>query len=241
MGHESESGKDGLSRRSGEDMNGGVKHRLSVFPLLAVWLSILCPERSFSAMELADKEIAPGITVVAGEFGIYRQGDEGEPVFEKTDAVPLIVEQNYVWRLRVRTKADSVQVREEFKLPAPPKVWNPSSEHFEASKDGASAVSELDLPVDEGVIEHGWSVAKGDPIGEHTIKVFIQGKLAWTFHFKVVEAVQAELGSPARMGAVSCLRALPQSVVLAKRAPLLPWNSSKSIWFVSPSAFALQR
>jgi hypothetical protein len=117
-----------------------VKHCSSLLPLLVLCLGVLCAERGFSTMQLAEQRIAPDLAVVSGEFGIYRQGEDDEIVFEKTDTIPLKVDQNYVWRLRVKTQAATVQVREEFKLPAAPKVWDPSSAQFKKSEDNTAAI-----------------------------------------------------------------------------------------------------
>ena len=37
----------------------------------------------------------------------------------------------------------------------------------------------------DGMIQHAWSVANGDPAGDYEIRLFIEGKLVRTFKFEV--------------------------------------------------------
>jgi hypothetical protein len=115
------------------------------------------------------------------------KGDDGAVQFKPTDKVPLVAEQAYGWRLRFRTKRETVALREEFQMPVAPKKWeNSGAGEFKISPDGRTGTTEADAVLEDGAIMNAWAVAAGDPAGAHVIRLYIEGKLVRTFKFDVV-------------------------------------------------------
>jgi hypothetical protein len=128
----------------------------------------------------------------AFEFGIWDQ--QGR--FIETDEVPLRVGTVYGWRLRAAADMP-VAWREEFTLPEAPRSWGGGGSRVSA--DGRTAVTEgREAAVSEfpeapvagfgeagGWLDHQWSVIDGDPAGEATIRVTVEGgALVHEFHIR---------------------------------------------------------
>lgn len=158
------------------------------FRFILFLLALLGPQVVQAGFKIAEKEIAPGVFLVGAEFGIYVEDGAGR-VFKPTDTVPLINGLRYGWRLKVRTSREWLNVREEFKLPSAPLEWQTDKSHrrFRTKEDETFAESTFYMAVWDGALDHWWGVLEGDPIGEHTIRVFVEGQLAHTFIFRVIE------------------------------------------------------
>jgi len=155
--------------------------------LVLMFLSLMA--RSDAGLRMAAEEtIAEDLVLVSAEFGLVEKGDDGSVQFKATDKVPLVTGQGYGWRMRFRTKRESVALREELELPVAPKTWDHSGEggDFKVSADGRTGITEADAVLQDGAIIQAWQVADGDPTGAHVIRVYIDGKLARTFKFDVV-------------------------------------------------------
>lgn len=111
------------------------------------------------------------------EFGLFDQSGN----FKPAESVPNVVGQSYGWRARI-DGAGEVNWREEFTLPKAPDVWGEG----EVSGDGRTSVTEGTALPKDGYIHHLWTVAVGDPNGDHVMTVWLNGKKAATFNFKVL-------------------------------------------------------
>jgi hypothetical protein len=164
---------------------------LRILPLLlCLALTTELPARAGLKTASTEETVAEGLVLLSAEFGLIDKAEDGTITIKPTDTIPLEEGKIYGWRLRFRTKLESVSLREELQLPAAPKVWNSPNEGegFKVSPDGRTATTEVDAELQDGVLIHAWGVAPGDPSGDHVIRVFIQGKLVRTFKFKVVPA-----------------------------------------------------
>ena len=109
-------------------------------------------------------------------FMVATKGPDGKWAVRETDRVPLRPRDAcYVWRLHFSNNAPGeVAWRGEFTLPATP------------GKDPTLLVTKKSEKPLGGWIGDGWCVTKGDPTGEHVIKVYVRDSLARTFRFSVV-------------------------------------------------------
>lgn len=93
----------------------------------------------------------------------------------------------YNWVIAVPPEDRSIAIREEFRLPAPAAEWNSAPEEgLDVAADRRSGVTRFDVSLAEGLITHGWCVAKGDPLGAYRIRVYAGGRLLKQFDFLVV-------------------------------------------------------
>ena len=130
--------------------------------------------------------IAPDLALVSAEFGTVKTAEDGTIEIIPAGNIPLVVGQTYGWRLHFRTTRNILALREELILPAEPKEWGSDGEpEFKVSPDGKIAKTEGPVALTDGMIQHSWSVAPGDPSGGYEIRVFIEGQLVRTFKFKV--------------------------------------------------------
>jgi len=109
-------------------------------------------------------------------FMVATKGPDGKWAVRETDRVPLRPRDAcYGWRLHFSNNAPGeVAWRGEFTLPATP------------GKDPTLLVTKKSEKPLGGWIGDGWCVTKGDPTGEHVIKVYVRDSLARTFRFSVV-------------------------------------------------------
>ncbi len=132
-------------------------------------------------------ELAPDLQLVSAEFGIVKQAEDGTIQIIPEKKIPLVFGQQYGWRLRFRTARKLLALREEFVLPAAPRAWGSErpSRDFKLTPDRKTATTEGVVMLTDGMIQHAWSVANGDPAGDYEIRLFIEGKLVRTFRFEV--------------------------------------------------------
>lgn len=123
-----------------------------------------------------------------GVFGVIIKNQEGKEEFEVTNTVPLIEGQSYGWIIRVGPGFAKVKWKEVFELPEKPDTWGPgeASGDHEISGDRKVSITEKEVVVEGRYIQHFWSVAAGDPVGDYVIRVYVNDLLWETFHFKVV-------------------------------------------------------
>jgi hypothetical protein len=108
-------------------------------------------------------------------FMVATKGGDGKWTVRETDRVPLRARDAcYGWRLHFANNAPGdVAWRAEFTLPAQP------------GKDSLLVTKKSEKP-QGGWIGDTWCVTKGDPLGEHVIRVYVRDTLARTFTFRVV-------------------------------------------------------
>lgn len=116
----------------------------------------------------------------------------------ETDRVPLRPrEACYAWRLHFKNAVGDVAWRGEFTLPAKPGAAPTLLETKKSEK-----------PLG-GWIGDSWCVTRGDPVGDHMIKVYIRDSLARTFTFAVVapdDASEPARGDAAAVDPLGTLR-----------------------------------
>jgi hypothetical protein len=110
-----------------------------------------------------------------GFFGIIITNQEGKEEFVITNTVPFIEGQSYGWIIKLGQEFTKVKRKEVFELPEKPSTWGSgevSGEH-EISEDRKVSITENEVVVEDGYIQSFWSVAVGDPVGDHVIRVYI--------------------------------------------------------------------
>jgi hypothetical protein len=130
---------------------------------------------------------AKHITVTKAEFGVLRQEKGGKVTLIPTKKVPLLEGVKYGWRLHLKDYKGEVTWREVLQLPEPPETWGTTNtENFSLSADGTAAQTKRKDSAKDGVIKNSWTIAPGDPLGKHTIEVYIGYRHVATFNFEVV-------------------------------------------------------
>jgi len=119
---------------------------------------------------------AASLDVDRALFMVATKGPDGKWAVRETDRVPLRPRDAcYGWRLHFSNNAPGeVAWRAEFTLPAQP------------GKDPTPLLTKKSEKPLGGWIGDGWCVNKGDPAGEHVIKVYVRDGLARVFTFHVV-------------------------------------------------------
>jgi hypothetical protein len=130
--------------------------------------------------------IAPDLAVEEVVFGITRDGEDGEPEFLETRAVPYAQGQLYGWQLSLRTGRDTVRVREELTMPAPPASWGnaETSPLATISEDRRRAVVEEENSLYDHVHRY-WSIDLGDPQGLYELRLYVEDVLVGEVTFVV--------------------------------------------------------
>ena len=125
-------------------------------------------------------------------FMVATKGPDGKWAVRETDRVPLRPRDAcYGWRLHFSNNAPGeVAWRTEFTLPANPGKTPTLLETKKSEKPYG------------GWVGHSWCVTKGDPLGEHVIKVYVRDSLARTFTFHVVAPEDLVGQGPAGSGDV---------------------------------------
>ncbi|MBD2388689.1 hypothetical protein [Cylindrospermum sp. FACHB-282] len=131
---------------------------------------------------------AKQITVSKAEFGVKIVDSQGKVNFFPRTRVQLQEGDAYGWRIQLQNYRGEVKWREVLRLPKPPETWGTQdSEDFSISSDGTTAVSKRTQTAVNGVIENFWTIAPGDPVGQHKIEVYIDDRLIKTFEFEIVQ------------------------------------------------------
>jgi len=118
---------------------------------------------------------------------IYGQSE----VFQEFDTtiVPLVPKRVcYGWRIKVPSSIKLIKFREEFTLPNEPKRWSGENDEFATNKiidKRRTSVTIGFIAPDKGWVKHVWCVLKGDPEGNHSMKVYINDEFIKKFDFEV--------------------------------------------------------
>ena len=103
-------------------------------------------------------------------------------------AIPHVaVSSCYRWEIDVAPQDRSMTIHERFELPAPAPLWGSGAATIVAP-DRASAVTQIQESLSDGLLTHGWCVAEGDPVGPHRIIVYAGERVLYEFRFNVVRA-----------------------------------------------------
>ena len=118
----------------------------------------------------------PSLEIDRALFMVATKGPDGKWRVRETDRVPLRPRDAcYGWRLHFsKTTQGEVAWRAEFTLP-------PTTR-----KDPTLLVTKKSEKPLGGWVGGGWCVNRGDPVGEHVIRVYVQDSLARVFPFVVV-------------------------------------------------------
>ncbi len=99
----------------------------------------------------------------------------------------------YGWRARVKPANKLVQYKEVLSLPSPPKFWSGEGDPYstnEIAKDRKQSVTQKFASAKAGVIGNEWCVVVGDPSGNYSLEISIDGKDVGTLEFKLVDWVE---------------------------------------------------
>jgi hypothetical protein len=123
--------------------------------------------------------VAPSARVASATFGTWT--DCGALV--ATDHIPAVAGQSFGWRIHV-PDGRPVVWHEQLILPAAPAEWS-GARFVDISDDGRVATTaSVDVPFD-GVIEQGWTITEGDPVGDYELRLWVDGQLHERFFFRV--------------------------------------------------------
>ncbi|AKG23928.1 hypothetical protein [Calothrix sp. 336/3] len=140
----------------------------------------------------AESHVSKTIKVKKIEFGVFRDDKNGKYTFIPTKKVPLEEGIAYGWQIylkdyKLKEYKGAVTWREIFRLPKPPESWGTENgEDFSLSKDGKEAITTRTVYVKNGLVKNSWKLAPGDPVGKHTIEVYINDEKIGAFEFDVV-------------------------------------------------------
>jgi hypothetical protein len=124
--------------------------------------------------------------VVRAEFGLFHMKPDGRAEFTPSNTVPLRQDQSYGWVASLQSPKPTIRWKEEFSLPAAPKVWGEQSGASQAiSSDRRISTIERVVAPKNGLILNAWSVAAGDPPGDYTIRLTVEDQPPITFRFVV--------------------------------------------------------
>jgi hypothetical protein len=108
-----------------------------------------------------------------------------------TTTVPLLADNAcYDWYIRLAEGTTAAAGTERRQLPEPidwGALVDDDTDNLDISEDGAAVTATFEPDIDDdGWIKGGWCVVEGDPLGEHTIEVALDGEPAHTFAFTIV-------------------------------------------------------
>lgn len=137
----------------------------------------------------AVQAVSEGIRVEATEFIVSVGDGEGNERRIASTLVPYLPNQAcFGWRIRLADAPPLVRIREVLKLPQPPAFWSgendPYSPHVYSADRTTATTEEYKAPTD-GWIDGTWCIAEGDPVGAHSIDVYVEDRHAHHFAFEV--------------------------------------------------------
>lgn len=155
-----------------------------------------------SAAAAAARQASAPLEVVTAQFGVFGADPTGRRVLFETDRFPAITAAPFGWFVVFKTDKPTVIWREEFELPEVPPTWGPGEAMgvYTISPDRKTAVTERIVPTRVGFIANEWRYAPGDPIGAHSMRVYIDGQLVKDFKFAIEDGPGREERSPGARG-----------------------------------------
>lgn len=139
----------------------------------------------FKACAVAPK--ANGACPLDAVFGLIKLAPNNEILdFKASNTVPLVVNQNYGWIVKLNQMTGKIRVLERMTLPEAPKTWGTGGQAFGTSADRKTMSMDVTLNVYNGAISKSWDVVSGDPAGHYQITVFIENSAPLQFEFDVI-------------------------------------------------------
>ena len=162
------------------DRHSSATHRPSV-----AWSPVAAPRLPM--------RLAPDLVIKRVQFGILETTPDGDERFVPTKEVPAEDGQAFGWVVEVDTTRESLHWQEYLRLPRPPGDWGEAANDPDVliSKDGKSAVAQGEDLVEDGELSRFyWSLAAGDPAGEYTLDLAVEGRPVAHFAFRVPAPVR---------------------------------------------------
>jgi hypothetical protein len=133
---------------------------------------------------------ALGAEVAEVEFLVSVSDGEGNQRSIQADVVPYLPDRAcFGWRLRLAGAPTLVRYREVLTLPEAPAFWTGEDDSYSPHKYSAdrttATTEEFAAPDKDGWISSHWCIAEGDPVGAHSIDVYIDDSLVRHFAFEV--------------------------------------------------------
>ncbi|MCP4318509.1 MAG: hypothetical protein GY789_21470 [Hyphomicrobiales bacterium] len=123
-------------------------------------------------------------------FLVFVSDDNGNWNVLQTNTVPNAPGRAcYGWRAKVERSNALIAYEEILKLPDQPEYWSGENDPYaanEVSKDRTISTTKKFETTDDGSIGNQWCVAKGDPLGNYSMTILIEGEIVGAFDFMVV-------------------------------------------------------
>ncbi len=135
---------------------------------------------------------AGAFSIESAVFVVSVSDGEGNARSIEADLVPYLPNRAcFGWRLQLAAPPALVRYREVLKLPKAPVYWSGEHDAYSPhaySADRTTATTEQFVAPDaEGWIASSWCIAEGDPVGPHSIDVYLDGAHVKRFDFEVKE------------------------------------------------------
>jgi hypothetical protein len=138
-------------------------------------------------------QLSPGAVnsaaIEEAEFLVLIRGDNNDRRIFMSKIVPLVPDRVcYGWRIRLTGAKDIVKFKEVFSLPTEPRIWGGENDKYSTSsveKNRKTTITEEFAPVRGGWISNMWCVANGDPEGQYSMDVHIDGVFLKRFDFEL--------------------------------------------------------
>lgn len=152
---------------------------------------LLCATFLFSPLLTSFVNAQTNFDIVEGPYFYFSVTSENGSLREiRSRVVPNVPRHVcYGWRMRLQNSAKLVQFTEEFSLPSEPDYWSNENNSYATnaiSNDRKKSITKRFVLPQDGWIGNGWCVAKGDPNGTYSMKIFVSGVAIKEIDFEVV-------------------------------------------------------
>jgi hypothetical protein len=177
---------DAWARKRGRSRAAGIAG--AAFVLLA--LQPMLPAVAQTGGGPDSEAVEPGgLAVETAEFLVVLTDGEGGRQAIASTLVPYLPNRAcFGWRIRLAEAPAMVRLREVLQLPTAPAFWSGEDDAYSPHKysaDRTTATTEQFAAPKDGWIGSSWCIVEGDPVGAHSIEVFIDDRLIRHFDFEV--------------------------------------------------------
>jgi hypothetical protein len=125
------------------------------------------------------------ITVESIQMGVLENQDNN--LFTATQNIPLVEKTAYGWRMQLNVKNRKINWREVYSIPSPPKSWGiaDSTNYIKVHSNRMQSESKQSTFTSHGVVDNYWVVLPGDPVGDQSMQVFVEGVFVCQLNFVV--------------------------------------------------------